>query len=254
MELIAHQDTLPILVTLAHELGARIGKKLVPSNDVAGFIGNGHFLRELSAVFDEVDRLKTQYDLPTSLVLMDTITRDLLIRPMGLLQLLDYVGLDVANKISGIMEKYIPQLNLNMHVVHSMVERGIYGGQNPDGSQKNGIFQYEKGIPNAIYCLSASDYRPLPDIRGQIGNSPSTLQTWKSLSRARDNDSYLASYFTELFASDALGARLAKKMLLTSRTIAKDLVETGVAEQLVDVNAVLQYGFAHLYGPFNEYY
>ena len=135
-----------------------------------------------------------------------------------------------------------------------MVERGIYGGQNPDGSQKNGIFQYEKGIPNAIYCLSASDYRPLPDIRGQIGNSPSTLQTWKSLSRARDNDSYLASYFTELFASDALGARLAKKMLLTSRTIAKDLVETGVAEQLVDVNAVLQYGFAHLYGPFNEYY
>lgn len=41
---------------------------------------------------------------------------------------------------------------------------------------------------------------------------------------------------------------------MNSRDIADNLVKDGIANQIEDVNAVLENGFFHLYGPVNELY
>src|SRR6185295_15214336 len=46
VEVITARNTEPALVELGNELGKLLEKTLVPSHDVAGFIGNGHFIRE----------------------------------------------------------------------------------------------------------------------------------------------------------------------------------------------------------------
>ncbi|MCP4295105.1 MAG: 3-hydroxyacyl-CoA dehydrogenase family protein, partial [Proteobacteria bacterium] len=46
VELISSEKTPQHLQQISLELGERLNKVMVPSNDIAGFIGNGHFMRD----------------------------------------------------------------------------------------------------------------------------------------------------------------------------------------------------------------
>lgn len=96
MEIIALEDN--ALKKEAELLAAKLKKTVIYSNDHAGFIGNGHFLREVALAFD----LLKDYDIAT----VDRITKKDLVRPMGIFELIKFVGFPVVYNISKIMNQY----------------------------------------------------------------------------------------------------------------------------------------------------
>lgn len=260
VELIPSEETNTELLQLAKDMGRVLKKILVHSKDVAGFIGNGHFVREILCACEQVHKLSQERSLEENVYLLNRITQDFLLRPMGIFQLLDYVGIDVAQKICRVMSTYIPSNEFNDKIIEDMVSRGLLGGQNPDGSQKPGFFRYENGRPKEIYSFSQQNYVPLEGSPGfaaidqELGPLPHTHQPWKVLLKDEQRGEKLEAYFEELFKGETPGKAMAQCFLRKSRHIAESLVKQGVADKVEDVNTVLVNGFFHLYGPANNYY
>lgn len=261
LELIPTANTVAELKDdIAIDLAKRLGKKVIPANDIAGFIGNGHFMRDILHAVGEVDRLCQELSLPEAVYVMDAISKNFLIRPMGIFQLSDYVGLDVCQCILKVMNEYIEKEDLNSGLINEMMEIGVKGGQYPDGSQKDGFFKYEKGKPVGVYNLEKQEYilyEDNPDfvdnLKTMIGDKPAGFEPWKILLTDPEKDSKLKTYFDNLNGMDTSGAKLAKDYMLKSMAIGRALVTDGVAHNDADVNATLTNGFYHLYGPVNDY-
>lgn len=257
VELIYPNNVDPALRTFTEELGKRLKKTLVVSKDVAGFIGNGHFLREASFACQQVEALSNKHSLPEAIYLLNSITQHLLVRPMGIFQLLDYVGLDVCANISKIMTQFNPHANLNTKLIDHMLAAGIRGGQQTNGSQRDGFLKYEKNIPVGVYSLKEKKYisfqeNPFFEKCDQLIEAyPKEYYPWKTLVKDSNRQEKLSTYFKNLFEENTVGANLAKTYLQHSAEIAKKLVQDGVASSTADVNSVLENGFFHLYGPEN---
>ncbi len=258
VEVIPASTTKKELIEIGFELGKRLKKILVTSMDKAAFIGNGHFLRDVSYVLEKLDSLK----IPKveAIYCMNRISQDFMLRPMGIFQLLDYVGIDVADFIYAIMEKYLPSEKFEHRLIGEMVRNKIKGGQFADGSQKDGFLKYENNKPVGVYSLeegryilfNEGDWRKKCDEK--LGSLPKSHLTWKVLSKDKQKEEKLSFYFKELFQMTTWGAELAKEYLIYSKKIAQKLVEEGVAKSTLDVNLVLMNGFYHLYGAVNQYY
>jgi len=104
LELITSDQTLPGLKDAGEVLAKRLGKKVFPANDIAGFIGNGHFMRDGLHAIAEADRLRAGGDWAPGLYKMNRVSQEWLLRPMGIFQLIDYVGVDVTRMILGVMD------------------------------------------------------------------------------------------------------------------------------------------------------
>ena len=259
VELITPEGILPDLYQLSLELGKRLRKKLIPSNDVAGFIGNGHFMRDGLHALAEVERLNKDFSPQQAIYIMNRISQDFLIRPMGIFQLVDYVGIDVFQCILNTMDPYFPQEKLNSDLVNLMVSRKILGGQNLDGSQRDGFLKYDKSKPIAVYDPEREKYVSLEEgnwrteADRKIGNPPAGFSPWRVLLGDSQKEEKLETYFKNLKRDSTLGAQLATDYLSKSKAIAEQLVSSGVANSVEDVNGVLLNGFYHLYGPINNY-
>jgi len=259
VELIQSDSTKKEVADAALELGKRMRKKIVPSNDIAGFIGNGHFMRDILHATSEVERLSDEFSQVEAVYTMNKVSQDYLIRPMGIFQLIDYVGVEVCQLIMKVMTKYIPDTTLQSSLIDSMVEKKVIGGQNPDGSQKDGILTYEKGRPAGIYNLDKGVYTLFKDgdwkekVDEKLGDLPDGWAPWRALLRDPKKDEKLKTIFNNLKSLDTLGAELAKKYFKRSKEIGQELVQQGVANSAEDVNKVMMNGFFHLYGPVNDY-
>lgn len=259
VELISPEATKPELKEMALELAKRLRKKIVPANDIAGFIGNGHFLRDGLYAIKEAKKMAGEFGLPGALYVMNKVSQDLLIRPMGIFQLIDYVGVDVYQCISETVAGYIKGEDLKDDLLAQMVEKKVLGGQHADGSQKDGFLKYEKGRPAGVYDLEKGEYKMFDpqDWSGKLdkklGDYPQGIVPWRMLLMDPKRGEKLAVYFKNLNASDTLGAKLAKAYLKRSKQIGEFLVKSGVAKSAQDVNDVLLNGFYHLYGPINDY-
>ncbi len=247
LEVITTEATEPSLKTIAVELAVKLGKTVVPSHDVAGFIGNGHFVRDVLHACSEVEELNLPE--PEAIWALNRVTQEWLIRPMGIFQLLDYVGIDVAQKIFRVMSKHIEGESFHSTLIDRMLESGIRGGQLPDGSQRNGFFKYEKGKPTEVYDLKSEKYS-LVDV--DLGTPPNSCERWKDLLKDPKREQKLAHYFSELEAAEGVGSALARKYHRRSKEIGETLVNSGVCETAEAVNQVLTLGFFHLYGPIND--
>ncbi len=144
VEVITAQTTHQKLREIGAELGKRLRKKLVPANDISGFIGNGHFMRDGLYAIGEVERLEPDYSLPGAIYVMNRISQDFLIRPMGIFQLIDYVGGDVFQCILKVMKKHLRDDGLQSDLIDLLAEKGVLGGQRADGSQKDGFLKYDR--------------------------------------------------------------------------------------------------------------
>jgi 3-hydroxyacyl-CoA dehydrogenase len=241
------------LKTLSVEVAQLLGKKIVPAHDIAGFIGNGHFMRDGLHAIREVERLAPEHGLAKAIALMDQVSRDFLVRPMGIFQLIDYVGIDVFQLILRVMEKYLHD-GLHSDLIDRYLELGVRGGQTSSGAQKDGFLQYEKGRPTAVFDPETRAYLPLDPAWGaSLGPLPDASVTWKALQRDADKEARLRAYFAALRGMETPGATLARSMFQASRQTALNLVAQGVADSAEDVNRVLCLGFFHIYGPVNEY-
>ena len=258
VEVIHAKSTVDDLKGIAQELGKRLRKKLVPSNDISGFIGNGHFMRDGLNAISEVERLKGKFRMPGAIYLMNRITQDFLLRPMGIFQLIDYVGIDIFQCILKVMRTHLGDKTLKSSLVNKMVKLGVLGGQNPDGSQKDGFLKYEKNRPVGIYSIRKQDYFMIKDdwkkrIDDKIGSLPEGFTPWKALLVNPKKEDQLKVHFDSLKRMDSPGAELAVNFLKKTKAIGEQLVSDGVANSPDDVNAVLMNGFYWLYGPINDY-
>jgi 3-hydroxyacyl-CoA dehydrogenase len=257
VELITIPENPAEIKDFAGAYAKNLRKTVVPSNDIAGFIGNGHFMRDALFGLNEAVNLSREMPLHEAVYLVDKVTRDFLMRPMGIFQLIDYVGLDVVQFILRVMQPHMYGENLHSELLDELVLAGVKGGQFSDGSQKDGFFRYLKGKPVAVLNIKTSNYVDIQEFNVKcdalISEMPTSVMPWKNLVKMAVKDEYLMSYFETLRSMNSLGAKLALTYAGNSREIALKLVSDGVAHSENDVNTVLLTGFFHAYGPINPY-
>jgi 3-hydroxyacyl-CoA dehydrogenase len=257
VELITIEENPFGMVEFANKYAANLRKTVVPSNDIAGFIGNGHFMRDALFGISEAERLSARMPLHEAIYCMDRVTRDFLSRPMGIFQLIDYVGLDVVQFILRVMQPHLQGEKLHSSLLDELVLGGVKGGQFSDGSQKDGFLKYEKGKPVAVIDKRTISYIEISAFREKadnwLGAVPAEVLPWKSLVKVRDKDAVMKPAFKAMGDAGTEGASLALAYALNSRETARKLVTDGVAHSAKDVNTVLLTGFFHAYGPINDY-
>jgi 3-hydroxyacyl-CoA dehydrogenase len=244
VEVIQMKRTPHDLEELSSELIQRLGKILVPSHDIAGFIGNGHFIREgLNAM---IFAKKLALEEASAILYSNQIFAEVLVRPMGIFQLIDYVGLDVFKMICETMNSYLKS-DFSCPIINQYLNAGICGGQFGDGSQKNGIFQYSQGKISGVYDLKQNKYLQLEDVAiPEIQNLYKA--SWKILSRDPLKEDKLLNHFSTIATDNPPVAIHAQELLLSSIRIAEKLVLDGVTDNIINVDTVLKKGFFHLYG------
>ncbi len=259
VEVITNDNTDEELKQFAAELGERLQKKLVPANDISGFIGNGHFARDGLHALKKVEKLMGEgYSYPEAVYIINTVSQKFLLRPMGIFQLIDYVGVDVFKAIYDIMSEHIPDPSLESDLLDKIVAKGVQGGQRADGTQVDGFLQYQKNRPIGVYDIANEDYVAIRDglkekLTEYIGGTPEGWLPWKGMLVDPKKGEKMGRYFANLRKMDTMGAELAVEYLDNSKQIGHKLVEQGVADSAKEVNDVLKNGFFHLYGPINDY-
>lgn len=241
----------------ALQLAKNMRKIIVPSNDIAGFIGNGHFMRDAIYALGEADKISSEMPLHEAIYAINRVSQDYLMRPMGIFQLIDYVGVDVVRFIMNVMDPHMADENLHSPVLDKLFDKGIKGGQFADGSQKDGFLKYEKGRPVAVYNAEKNEYVAFDSFSAKVddwlGTLPATALPWKNLIKAGDKNAVAALAFADYKKSASKGSQLARAYAQRSRAIGLKLVSDGVAHSAEDVNTVLLTGFFHAYGPINDF-
>ena len=257
VELIKSDKTLPEVEEFAMQYAKNLRKVIVPSNDFAGFIGNGHFMRDALHAIKEVEKLSREMPYAEALYMINKVSQEYLVRPMGIFQLIDYVGVDVCQYIMSVMDPYLSDETLHSALLDQMMDLGVKGGQLSSGAQKDGFLKYEKGRPVAIYDIETKQYVNIADFKDKaderLGKLPETIIPWKATFGLKNKDEFFNKYFAELGQLDTLGAKLARDYNTSSRNIGLKLVSDRVANCEADVNKVMLTGFYHAYGPINEY-
>jgi len=256
MEIIQPKNVNPELAEFANQLARNLKKVIVHSKDVAGFIGNGFFMRDILYAVQETQKLAKKMSLTEAIYAIEKISRDYLVRPMGIFQLADYVGIDVCLFIMKVMNERLNE-PMQCPLFEQFMEQGIQGGQFADGSQKNGILRYAKGKITGIYDLSSKKHLEIESISEKVdsilGAPPQSWQSWKNVVRSHSRENILQVYFNDLKQLNTLGSEMAKAYALKANEIGQQLERDGVALKTDDVNTVMMTGFFHAYGPVNNY-
>jgi len=257
VEVIKSRHTLPEVEEFAMQYAKNLRKVVVPSADFAGFIGNGHFMRDALHGIHEAEKLTGEVTLPEAIYMINKVSQEYLVRPMGIFQLIDYVGVDVCQYIMSVMNPYLKDEDLHSDFLDKLIGQGVKGGQYSDGSQKDGILKYEKGKPVGVYNPDTGNYMSFQELQAacdaKLGPFPTSLKPWKSVAFSGKADEIMKGIYDEMKGLDTLGARLAKAYARRSKEIGLQLVDAQVAFTEKDVNTVLLTGFFHAYGPINNY-
>lgn len=258
VELIVTEASLPEMQEFGNNYAKALRKIVVPSNDKAGFIGNGHFMRDALYGINLAEKLAADRPLYEAIYMVNKVTQDFLVRPMGIFQLIDYVGIDVVQFIMKVMNPHLDDENLHSDLLDKMLELGVRGGQMSNGAQKDGFLKYEKGAVKAVYDISQKTYIEVPVFSEkcdqQLGELPENHKPWKSAVRIADKDNHFSAYFDGLKKADGYGAKLAVAYGKNSDAIGRKLVSDGVAHNHDDVNTVMLTGFFHAYNPVNNFF
>lgn len=257
VEVIRAETSKPELSEFVTQFIKNMRKVEVPSFDVAGFIGNGHFMRDALFGMKLLDRLIPDVSFAEAVYMVNKVSQDFMVRPMGIFQLIDYVGIDVCQFIMKVMNPYMEKEDIHSPLLDKMMEMGVKGGQNFDGSQKDGFLKYDKGRPVAIWDIDKGAYSDIVAFAAgcdeKLGSLPEGHAPWKNIVGDRGKDAKFRTYFANMQKMNTLGSGLAVDYLKRSREIGENLVNDKVAHCADDVNTVLLTGFFHAYGPINDY-
>jgi 3-hydroxyacyl-CoA dehydrogenase len=258
LEVVKTPTTRPELSYFVADFIKNIGKTSVPAYDVVGFIGNGFLMRDISFAETLVDDLQKKLPVAQAVYAVNKVSQDFLMRPMGVFQLADYIGIDVVQFIMSVMNSYTENETIQSPLINLMISRGIAGGQNPNGSQKDGFFAYTGSKITGIYDSGKKRYIDIAEVVSPantfLDKLPVGVMPWKQIVNHPEKDTILKSYFTNLKESKSEGGLLARKYLQSFREIGVNLVKNKVAFKYEDVNAVLTKGFHHAYGPVTDFF
>lgn len=257
VEVIKAENSKPELSEFVTHFISQMRKIEVPSYDFAGFIGNGHFMRDALHGISVMESLAKESSFAEAVYSVNRITQDFMIRPMGIFQLIDYVGIDVCQFIMKVMDSYVTNETIHSPLLDQLMDLGVKGGQNHDGSQKDGFLKYEKGRITGVYDIESRKYVSVDDIAAGsdalLGQVPSGHLPWKAVVGNPDKENWFANYFSTMKTMENRGARLAMDYVRRSKQIGQQLVDDKVAYSAADVNTVLLTGFFHAYGPINDF-
>ncbi len=260
VELIKTDNTKDEVVEFAYAYAKNLKKIVVPSNDFAGFIGNGHFMRDGLHGIKEAENLAKEKNIPLyqAIYMINKITQEYLIRPMGIFQLMDYVGIDVMQFILNVMNPFVKDEDLHSDLLDEMMKQGIKGGQFSSGAQKDGFLKYEKGKPVAVWDVDNKKYVAFDNFKAtadeMLGDLPGSAVAWKATLRMKNKEEVFTKFYTDLKGLDTLGASIAIRYGKRSKAIGEKLVADQVAHNTDDVNTVMLTGFFHAFGPINNYF
>ncbi len=260
VELIKTDNTKAEVVEFAYAYAKNLKKIVVPSNDFAGFIGNGHFMRDGLHGIKEAENLAKEKNIPLvqAIYMINKITQEYLIRPMGIFQLMDYVGIDVMQFILNVMNPFVKDEDLHSDLLDKMMDQNVKGGQFSSGAQKDGFLKYEKGKPVAVWDVDNKKYVAFDDFKAAadelLGTLPDSAVAWKATLRMKNKEEVFGKFYTELKGMDTLGAVIAMRYGKRSKAIGEKLVADKVAHSADDVNTVMLTGFFHAFGPINNYF
>jgi len=246
VELIVTKNTLAEAETFAREYAKKLG--------------NGHFMRDALHGMREATALAEEKNIPLykAIYMVNKVTQDYLVRPMGIFQLIDYVGIDVVQFILNVMNPFVNDEELSHDLLDKMILQEVKGGQKSSGAQKDGFLKYKGGRFTAIWDIHKQEYVELDSFKEEcdemLGELPSSAVAWKSIVRNKKKDDLLAIFFNDLKASAELGAAIAVKYGLKSKAIGEKLVSDNVANETDHVNTVMLTGFFHAYGPINNFF
>ena len=170
VELIRSRTTTDEVAAFAEALCKNLRKTVVPSADRAGL----HRQRALHARPAARDRPRSSASAPTCRssrpsTRVNRVSQDFLVRPMGIFQLTDYVGLDVCQCILGVMNPRTDRRRTSTaRSSTACSRRGVRGGQHHDGSQKDGFLQYQQGKPVGVYDPDGKRYVPIAELPGGV--------------------------------------------------------------------------------------
>lgn len=260
VELITTNKTTDDVKKFALAYAKNLKKIIVPSNDHAGFIGNGHFMRDAIHGMTEAEALAEEKGIALykAIYMINKVSQDYLVRPMGIFQLIDYVGIDVVSFIMSVMNPHHPEEEISHSMLNKMLEQGVKGGQYSSGAQKDGFLKYKGGRPMAIWDVHKQEYVELEKFSAEcdemLGSLPDSAVAWKSIVRNKKKDELIAAFINDLKTLDSLGASLAIKYGRRSKEIGEELIGRDVAHNADDVNTVMLTGFFHAYGPVNNFF
>jgi len=260
VELIVTEKTMDEVENFAKDYAKNLKKIIVPSNDFAGFIGNGHFMRDALHGISEAKALAEEKNIPLykAIYIINKITQDYLVRPMGIFQLIDYVGIDVVQFILNVMNPFVSDEDLHSDVLDKLMLQGVKGGQLSSGAQKDGFMKYKSGRIVAVWDMHKKTYVETEKFQDEcnemMGELPSSAVAWKSILRNKKKDDLLAAFFNDLKSSSDLGSSIAVKYGRRSKAIGEKLVTDNVANETDHVNTVMLTGFFHAYGPVNNFF
>lgn len=260
VELIKTDNTKEEVVEFAHLYAKNLRKIIVPSNDFAGFIGNGHFMRDALHGMKEAEALAAEKNIPLyqAIYMVNKVTQDYLVRPMGIFQLIDYVGVDVVQFILNVMNPFVSDEDLHSELLDKMMLQGVKGGQKSSGAQKDGFLKYKGPRVTSVWDIHKQTYVDIGEFKDDcddlLGDLPDSAVAWKSILRNKKKDVLLATFFNDLKSSDTLGAITAVNYGRRSKEIGEKLVADEVANEIDHVNTVMLTGFFHAYGPVNNFF
>ncbi|MEI7490711.1 MAG: 3-hydroxyacyl-CoA dehydrogenase family protein [Bacteroidota bacterium] len=257
VEVIRSKQTLDEVNDFALAYAKNLRKVIVPARDIAGFIGNGHFMRDILYAVEVIHKLMdTGMSITEAIYAVNKVGQEYLVRPMGIFQLIDYVGVDVCSFIMFVMNPFTNDEEIHSKLLDKLLGQGVKGGQYSDGSQKDGIMKYEKGKIVAVYDPLKETYIPVSEIQWRVDEKLGVMPAapaWKTVVGNKAKDDILKPYFATLRSASSTGAEIAREYVKKSKEIGRHLVSNGVAFNDADVNTVLLTGFFHAYGPINEY-
>jgi 3-hydroxybutyryl-CoA dehydrogenase len=108
---------------------AWLGKRVVPSPDRAGFIGSAFMAREALYALKRVAALEREWGFPAATYMMDKVSREWLIRPIGIFELIDSTGLPLLDVIMQNMRRSHGAEDLHSAALDRCLEAGRVGGR-----------------------------------------------------------------------------------------------------------------------------
>src|SRR5262245_25186284 len=216
-------------------LDQRLGKGVVPAKDRPNFIANR------IGTFGALFTIKTMLDDGYSIEEVDKITGPAVGRPKSAtFRTFDLVGLDVFTHVIKNLYEALPEdeereMFVVPDVLARMVERGLLGDKS-----KSGFYQKRKGEGDKreIWSLDTAtlEYRrsekvklPALDVAKNIEDAPERLRTL-------------------VWGKNRVGAFLWKTLSRTLAYAAKRIPE--IADNVVDVDRAMRWGFGWELGPF----
>ena len=248
LEIIRSEDTEEKLFTLAVDIAQVLNKTIIYAPDCAGFIGNGQFLREVSYAANLVGGISEDYGFTGAIHLINELTRDVLLRPMGIFEVVDYVGIDVCNAILSVMQDAFSNEKFNDSFLQNWLNAGHVGGQDTNGHTKNGVFKYESGEISGVF--DGYEYQSITplDLRELSSHN------WKDLKSDASIQKTLKEHFNNLHLSNNPLSEIAVRYGKECSKIGEYLVDQKIAFSENDVNQIMTLGFHHLYGPINSFF